>query len=324
MRVLETTLPTKKANKKQSKTIGYAAAIIVVLIWSIWLVVSRSGAQSNLSIFDLAALRYGISAIGALPFVLYYKPWKSMTWSQIAILSFMLGPVYILFVFGGFTFAPASHGGIFMNGALPAITLVAGWIWFSERIRLPHWIGGTLILIASVLAVLDGAALSLSESWVGDLMFLVGAIFFSGYMILSRLWNISSTQVLLCGSVVNGIIYVPIWWLFLPSGLGEASQNQLILQTLYQGLIPNLLGLLLVSIAVRSIGAATSAAFMAAVPGMGTLLSLIFLGEVPGIPGWLSLLLLTPGILLIALTRKTHPTFSRKTAIAHERGVTHC
>ncbi len=228
-----------------------------------------------------------------------------MTLFQIAALSFTLGPVYILFVFWGFTFAPASHGGIFMNGALPAITLIAGWIWFSEKIRLPHWIGICLILTASVLAVLDGAALSLSESWLGDLMFLIGAIFFSAYLILNRLWNLGATQVLLCGSVVNGLIYVPIWWLFLPSGLTEVSQGQLVLQTLYQGLVPNLLGLLLVSISVRSIGPAASAAFMAAVPGMGTLLSLVFLGEVPGLPGWFSLVLLTPGILLIALSKKS-------------------
>ena len=55
----------------QSRLPGYLAAIAVVLVWGMWLVVSRMGAQSPMSIYDLAAMRYGVSAIIALPIVLY-------------------------------------------------------------------------------------------------------------------------------------------------------------------------------------------------------------------------------------------------------------
>jgi uncharacterized membrane protein len=43
---------------------------------------------------------------------------------------------------------------------------------------------------------------------------------------------------------------------------------------------------------------------MAAVPGLGTILSLIFLGEEPGLLGWISLMILTPGIVMVAMIRK--------------------
>lgn len=227
-----------------------------------------------------------------------------MSIARIATLTFLLGPLYILFVFGGFIFAPAAHGGIFMNGALPALTLFIGWAWLSEKVRVWQLLGVALIIVGASLAVADASHLSLGKSWRGDLMFLVGAIFFSAYLVFSRLWHITTTQILLCGSIINALIYVPIWFLFLPSGFSEASQNQLVLQTLFQGLIPNLLGLLLVATAVRHIGSTATAAFMAAVPAMGTILSLLFIGEVPGALGWWSLAVLTPGLMMVVLIRK--------------------
>ena len=276
----------------------------VVLIWSTWLVVSRSGAQSSLTIYDLAALRYGVSACIALPFVLYYQPWKNMNLGRIIKVTLLLGPLYILFVFSGFNYAPAAHGGIFMNGAIPALTLFIAWLWFSEIPRRVQIAGVVLILVGGLLAIADASQLSLRNSWIGDLMFLLGGLFFSCYLVANRRWGITATQVLLCGSVLNAFVYVPIWWLFLPSGFESASHQQIYLQLLYQGLVPNLLGLLLVGVAVKHIGSAPTAAFMAAVPPMGTLLSLLFLGETLGFLGWLSLLVLTPGIVMVALANR--------------------
>jgi drug/metabolite transporter (DMT)-like permease len=242
---------------------GYLAAASVMLIWATWLVVSRSGAQSSLTAFDLAAMRYGISAVFTLPIVLYFKPWQNM----------------------------------------PLKRIVA-WLWNKEKAVPRQLLGVVMIVVGAALTVADAAQLSLSESWKGDLMFFTGAIFFSGYLIISRRWAISTTQILLCSSVINAIIYVPIWFFFLPSGISEAPQSQLLLQGFYQGLIPNLVGLLLVAYAVCHVGSAATAAFMAAVPAMGTILSLIFLGEVPGWLGWLSLAVLTPGIVLVAVIRR--------------------
>jgi len=249
-------------------------------------------------------MRYGISAIFALPVVLYFKSWQNMPLKRIVAFSFLMSPFYILLVFGGFYFAPAAHGGIFMNGVLPAITLFIGWLWNKEKAVPRQLLGVVMIIVGAALAVADASQLSLIGSWKGDLMFFGGAIFFSGYLVISRRWQIKTTQILLCSSVINAIIYVPVWYFFLPSGIAEASQSQLLLQGLYQGLIPNLVGLLLVAYAVRQVGSAATAAFMAAVPAMGTVLSLLFLGEAPGLLGWYSLAVLTPGIVLVAVIRR--------------------
>jgi drug/metabolite transporter (DMT)-like permease len=292
-----------KASKKP--LLGYFCAGAVALIWATWLVAARSGAQSSLTVFDLAALRYGVSAIFALPLVLYFKPWHSMPVRRIAILTFLLSPVYILFVFGGFVYAPAAHGGIFMNGVLPAFTLLIGWYWLSDKVSFIQMVGVVAIIVGASLAVADASELSLSDSWKGDTMFVIAAVFFSAYLVVSRLWHIKTLQILMCSSVINALIFVPVWFFLLPSGMAQASDTQLLVQTLYQGLIPNLLGLLLVATAVRHVGPAATAAFMAAVPGLGTILSLIVLGEEPGLLGWLSLAILTPGIVMVAVIRKS-------------------
>jgi drug/metabolite transporter (DMT)-like permease len=305
-------MPASKSNPNQGvpaeallkPLLGYVCAGAVAFIWATWLVVTRSGAQSTLTAFDLAALRYGVSAVFALPLVLYFKPWESMSIQRIVILTFLLSPVYILFVFGGFVYAPAAHGGIFMNGVLPAFTLLIGWYWLSEKVSLLQIFGVVAIIVGASLAAADASKLSLFDSWIGDLMFVIAAVFFSAYLVVSRLWQIQILQILMCSSVINAIIYIPVWYFLLPSGMTEASQSQLFIQTLYQGLIPNLLGLLLVAIAVRHVGPAATAAFMAAVPGLGSILSLIFLGEEPGMLGWLSLTILTPGIVMVAVIRK--------------------
>lgn len=285
---------------RRQLVLGCLAAFSVTLIWATWLVASRTGAKSPLTPFDLAALRYGVSAIVALPIVLYYRPWRTMSVGRIATVSFLLGPQYILAVFFAFEFAPAAHGGVFMNGALPAITLFISWVFLKDKPRTWQIVGVVLILSGAGFSAADGSVIDQQGVWIGDVLFVVAAIFFAGYVVLGRLWSVSATQVLLCSSIVNGVYFVPLWYFFLPSGIAETSTQQLLIQTLYQGLIPGLIGLLLVAYASRNAGPAVTASFMAAVPALGTLLGVAFLGEIPGFIGWLGLVVLTPGIILVA------------------------
>ena len=280
---------------------GCLAAGAVVFIWALWLVVSRAGAQSTLNAYDLTAIRYGISAVASLPIVLYYKPWRSMSLKRIAGLSLLLGPLYILCVYFAFDYAPAAHGGVYMNGVMPAITLFLSFLFLQQKSTSIQLFGVGLIFSGTLLTAADVSGLSIPGAWRGDLLFIVAAVFFSGYLVVARAWSVTPTQVMLCGSLINAIIFVPIWYWWLPSGLAQADGAQLALQIFYQGLIPGLLGLVLVAVATKNIGPAATSAFIAAVPGLGAVLGAIFLNEVPGTLGWLSLVVLTVGILMVSL-----------------------
>jgi drug/metabolite transporter (DMT)-like permease len=111
------------------------------------------------------------------------------------------------------------------------------------------------------------------------------------------------TQLLFCGSILNALLYLPIWWFFLPHGFVGVPNDILALQMIYQGFIPNLVGIFFITYASQQIGSASTSAVLSAVPPIGSILGLLILNETLGFYGWLSLLLITPGILAVVLKK---------------------
>ncbi|WP_169567108.1 DMT family transporter [Sneathiella limimaris] len=287
-------MPTKRI-------LGFAAITAIVFMWSGWIVTTRFGAQSALTIYDITLLRFGVSSIFVLPVALYYRPWRSLGLKKSLITSQLAGIPYVLAVCYAFKLAPAAHGGIFMNGSLPAITLFLGWIWFKEHPNRVQLLGGLLITIGASITLFGSSDVYGQYVWVGDLLFLLSGLFFALYMVVSKLWLLTPTQILFCSSIVNCALFLPVWYFFLPSGFSEASFLDIALQTVYQGMIATLIGLLLVAFAVRQIGAPTAAAFMSGVPSIAAILGFLLLGEAVNIWVWVSIFLLTPGIILVSI-----------------------
>lgn len=290
-----------------SQVTGYAAAWTIVLVWSFWLIVSRVANDSGLTVYDLAAMRYGLASLVALPLCLYYKPWRGLRLSQIAVLSFILGPVYILIVFSGFLYAPAAHGGIFMNGLLPLISILFGMLFFRKLPGMQQVLGAVMIFVSAVVLALDTSVTTMQNAWIGDLMFVVGALFFFAYVFLSERWQLRPMQIIFCGTVVNAALYLPVWALWLPSGFAEAPFGPLLLQAVYQGFVPNLIGLLFVAHASRTIGNGNTSSILAAVPGGGAVLGLLILGESVSLISVLALVILTIGLLMSVQRRRPQP-----------------
>ena len=289
-----------------SQVSGFVAAWCIVLVWSFWLIVSRVANESGLTIYDLAAFRYGLAALIAVPLCVYYKPWRTMRLSQIIVLSFILGPVYILIVFSGFLYAPAAHGGIFMNGMLPLISILFAVVLTRVMPSLRQMFAAVLILGSAIALAWNTTVSGSANAWIGDLLFLVGAVFFSIYMILSERWKLGAMQIIFCGTIVNAGLYLPLWFFWLPSGLAEAPMGPLMLQAIYQGFVPNLIGLLFIAHASRTIGNGNTSFILAAVPGGGAILGALILNEHLGVLSVLALVSLTIGLLL-SVRRQTRP-----------------
>lgn len=287
-----------------SQLTGYVAAWTIVFVWSFWLVVSRVAQDSGLTIYDLAAMRYGLAALVGVPLCLYFKPWRGLSLIQIAVISFILGPIYILSVFAGFLFAPAAHGGIFMNGVLPLVGIAIGLILFRALPSARQLVGAAIILVSAIVLAWDGVLTRSPTAWIGDVLFVVGAVFFSFYVILSERWQLGAMQIIFCGTVVNAVIYLPIWVLWLPSGVADAPMGPLLLQAVYQGFVPNLMGLLFIAHASRTIGNANTSSILAAVPGVGGILGAVILNENLSPVSIAALVLLTTGLLISVRRRK--------------------
>lgn len=283
---------------------GYAAAWCIVFVWSFWLIVSRIANQSGLTIYDLAAIRYGFASLIALPLCVYYKPWRGLSLIQMVVLSFILGPVYILTVFSGFLYAPAAHGGIFMNGILPLISILFAIVSLRMLPNVQQVLGAMLILVSAVVLAWDGGVTIGKDAWFGDILFMIGALFFSSYVILSERWQLGAMQIIFCGTIVNAALYLPIWALWLPSGFADAPFGPLMLQVIYQGFVPNLIGLLFIAHASRTIGTGNTSFILAAVPGGGAILGALILGESLSMISVTALVILTIG-LLISVRRRS-------------------
>ncbi len=277
---------------------GFAAAWCIVLVWSFWLIVSRVANDSGLTVYDLAAMRYGLASIIAIPLCIYYKPWRTMRISEIAALSFILGPVYILIVFSGFLYAPAAHGGIFMNGVLPLISMVWAVVLMGVFPSKRRVLGAVLILFSAIVLAWDASVSSSAQAWIGDILFLIGAVFFSIYMVLSERWKLGAMQIIFCGTIVNAVFYLPIWFFWLPSGMADAPTGPFLLQAVYQGFVPNLIGLLFIAYASRTIGNGNTSFILAAVPGGGAILGALILDESLTLISLIALVALTAGLLM--------------------------
>ncbi|MCP4328536.1 MAG: DMT family transporter [Alphaproteobacteria bacterium] len=280
--------------------IGWLAACGLLLIWSGWVVISRLGVTQTLTIYDMAMLRFAVAAIAVAPFLVHYWP-RNLVWWKIGVLSCGPGIPYVLFAFAGMKFAPASHAGVLMNGTLPILAAIVGLLWLNERPG--HWkiIGMIIILSGCLLIGWDRSSVGIEpDAWIGHLFFVGSALMLAGYMIATKAWHVTAMQALVVIPVVNAVFYGPIYLAFLPTTIGAASWAEILLQGLYQGLGPSILGVVFFTTAIRAIGPTPTAAVMAGVPGLAALMAIPVLGEWPSLFAWIGLGLASVGILLTA------------------------
>jgi drug/metabolite transporter (DMT)-like permease len=278
---------------------GSVAAICVVIFWSGWLVVSRLGVTNNLTVYDITGLRHGIGAIVALPYIIWSRAWRGLTFWRTLILTLTAGVPYALLAYFGFVYAPAAHGGVFMNGSLPIFTAICTWIWIGEKSRLSQIVGLGIILAGVFLVGYEGFVSSGGgKTWIGDFLFLGAIALIAVFMVANRVWSVSPGQVIFSTTVLSAVFYTPIWLFWLDSNLTSAPASEILLQGAYQGLVPSVLGVACLNIAIRRIGPRATSVFLSSVPVMAALTAIPILNELPGPQAWIGMIVVTLGILL--------------------------
>ncbi len=263
---------------------GLAAGLSVLLIFAGTLVVARVGAISTLTIYDVTALRFGVAAVCVAPFWGRVS-FANLTWRRALTLGTIGGAVFFLFLVGGFVFAPVSDGGIVVNGAMPIFAALMTWLIFGEGLG-PWRIAGIVLIVAGVLATgWDALEFGVPGQWRGHLLFLGAAACNAGFLTAVRGWRIGALDSLFVVMVLNGLIYLPIWALFLPSTITEAPWQEIALQGIYQGVVAAFVAGFLIAYAARTIGSTRQAAIMSGAPSLAILMAIPWLGE---IPSWIS------------------------------------
>ncbi len=282
------------------RLVGWSAAAGVLLIWSFWVVISRHGVEQTLTVYDILALRFLVASLAVAPLLVRYWPRNLALW-QVCFISLGPGVPYLLFALTGMQFAPASHAGILMNGALPIFSALLGWAWLKDRPSLQRSIGMAVILMGcAVIGLSSGGGEVSEDAWIGHLLFLAAACVFAAYLAATKRWAITPLEALVSIPIINLLWFAPLYLFVLPKRIDAAPLSEILLQGLYQGLGPAILGVLCFTIAVGSIGPTLTAVVLAGVPGLATLLAIPLLGEWPDSLVWFGLVLASVGIVITA------------------------
>jgi drug/metabolite transporter (DMT)-like permease len=294
------------------RTVGIAAAVITVVIWTAFIVIARASASRTLSPFDIAYVRI----IGAGLVLVPLGAWivrreRLQGWLGLSPLSFRLtaltgmfgGLLYALLAYTGFFYAPAAHASVLLPGSLPLWTSLLAVFILKDHITPARATGLALIVGGDVLV--GGSSLLQAfaggEVWKGDLLFMAGAFCWSCYSVLARRHALDAVKATVAITVFAVVTYLPVYSLLLltqavPSQLVVAPWGEIVFQTLFQGVGSVVISGITFTKMIQHFGPVKSTMITALVPGLSALGAVVFLGEPLYWNLWAGLALVTAGI----------------------------
>lgn len=256
--------------------IGYLCALAAALIWSGFILVSRFGGVSELTSFDMIAIRYVTCSFLLLPVWWFKFRFKGFDKRLIAA-SVIGGLIYALFTFQGFSQAPASHAAILLAGLMPFFIIVLSYFINGERPSKQKWFGIGFITLGILLLFLP--LLQNGQLNIGHFYFAAGALCWSIFSVLIKRWNIDPWEVTISLAVVTCVIYMPFYIMFAPKAISIDLWRTISVQAFYQGFLATIVQVVLFVKAVQYIGPSSMGAMMAIVPIISGISALFLFNE---------------------------------------------
>lgn len=295
--------PTVPAPPRPARTviIGVLSGLAVALIWAGWAVATRFAVTTTLEPQDVTFLRFSVASLFLWP-VLVRKGFalKRIGIARAAMMVAGAGAPFMLLTSTGMLFAPASHVGTLMIGAMPLFVALLAALLFGERFDRPQIAG--FAAVAAGVACIGGYALVFDRAggeWRGDLLFLLCGCLFAGYTLAQRRSGITSWHAAALVNVCSLVIFAPIYFGLFRPNLLTASLPDVLFQAAVQGIGVAILGLFFYAEAVRRLGAPRAAVFGALTPGLAALLGIPLLGEIPTPATMAGIVLVTLGVMLV-------------------------
>jgi drug/metabolite transporter (DMT)-like permease len=259
---------------------GYAAALGTVVIWAGFILVSRLGGKTGLTGWDIVALRLGTASVVLLPFC-RDLPRRVWTDTRLWTLAALGGLGFLTLVYAGFKLAPAAHGGILLPGMQPFLVTALAWLLLGSRpsrhrvlALLPIALGVACVAVPQLTGQHQGTG-----TLVGDALLLGASICWAAYSVLVKKWPHDAWLLTRFVALASAVVYLPVYLLWLPKGLGQVSTGMLVFQGLYQGIGPTIVAMILFLRAVAILGAERTGALVAMVPVLAGLGAVPLLGE---------------------------------------------
>jgi drug/metabolite transporter (DMT)-like permease len=276
-----------------------AGAIVAVLLWAGYYLITRFGLARALTVDDLVAARYVVPGALLLPVAWRLGVSKhgigGLGWWRIVALTATGGLQFGWFVTAGLQFAPAAQATIFTSAGVPLFVVMLAWPFLRE---LPTWgqvFGVGMIVAGDALVVSKGLAAGGGELQ-GQVMFVLAGLGWAVYTLLVRRWRVDGLVATTVISVGSGAVFLPYYLLFGATHLSGASAVELVLQVFYMGALVGVGATLAYTAAVKVLGAQRAALTTALVPACATLLGIPLLGETPTIAETAGVIAVTLGM----------------------------
>jgi drug/metabolite transporter (DMT)-like permease len=272
-------LSTITDQAKKTRLVGYGLLVITMIIWGSFTLISRVGTTQVMTTWDIGALRFMTASIVLIPIQIYRREWRFLFDLRVLGLALIGGIAYTSFVYEGFHHAPAAHAAIWMNGLLPFWTAIAALVILRESLSRDNWI--SLIIIA--IGLIGMSSLMFEEQrftlGIGDLFFVLASMSWGIYTALLKRWMLPPWQAMAGVALLSTVMYIPIYLLFLPSRLAEASVSQILIQAVFQGILVVIIAMLTFIGAVERLGAVKVGSILALAPLLAALAAVPLLGE---------------------------------------------
>jgi drug/metabolite transporter (DMT)-like permease len=264
--------------------IGLGCAVLVLMTWTGYVLLTRLATRATFNPPDLLALRTGIPGLLMLPWFVRnglggLRLWQALVLAMTAAIGFGALSFWAL------SLAPAAHGAALMTGALPLYTSILAMIVLGERFSAVKWTGLVLIVAGVVLMGIESLAAGEPGQWRGDLLFSAASFTWAVYSVLAQRWRVRPLQAATVVYVVSAVLYVPVYVALFDSRLVTAPLDELLVQVLLQGVLVTIVSIFAFMRVVQALGASSTTMLTAAAPGVMTLLAIPLLGEVPS---WLA------------------------------------
>jgi drug/metabolite transporter (DMT)-like permease len=257
---------------------GYIFGFITVSLWAGFVLLSRTAEANGLNGFDLTALRFGTAALFLLPAWLFWHRVPLFNLARCWRSPPPVASVTRCAFTRRFTLHPLHTARCCLSGVLPFFVTLMAWLILGERPS-QHRVMALVVIGAGVLCIGFYSMGNLRESWPGDVLLLTCSCLWGLYTVLVKLWRKSPWDITIGVALMSALIYLPVYWLFLPKGLLTAPWQAILLQAFFQGVLVVIVAMLCFMQAMARLGPTRLGAVMATVPAFAGIGAVVLLGE---------------------------------------------
>ncbi len=276
---------------------GSLYGLAAVGIWASWILAVRLGIRTNLTPWDITAIRFGVAGLILLPYLLKKGlAVDRLGWAGLAAILLGGGAPMVLVSYGGLLFAPAAHAASLFTALIPLYVAILAAVVLGEAFTVAKRIGIVLI-VAGVLGIVWGAGATIgSQQNVGHAMFIGAGMLWACFIVAMRKARLAGLHAAAIAAVGSLIAYVPAHLIIFGTSLFDAPWRDLALQAFVHGVLVAVISFVCIGRAVSILGASSGSAFAALAPAITAILAIPILGEWPATSDWIAMLLISGGV----------------------------